>query len=500
MASWRSYLKRIFDPLFWVPFIFIIILKLGIFNYAATRYLLYGYHVSFGDFAIVESFADFTFYYLRFVTLFVQGHLPYTETLMTIEGVQVYIYTPLFLYITTFFNFLPTEYLFPNILILNSGIGANLSFLRIGFAFVFFDIITAATVYIAAKTLSSNRAIPIGAMLLFALNPIALWWGDYMWLSTPIHTFFLVLGFVYMLRGQLRWGAFWVAIATMVKQTAGLLLPVILFLELARGKKRFLTSLVIMLGVGILSSMPYLVLYPGDYLSSVTRGMGAWWLGGELPQNTYPVPLAVLAFYWPEPVRTFVIYTLFYGIPFGAFLAVFWASAWVINQKDTRVFHQQLVTLALLLSLALHTFWARGIYKYYLIALLPFLILFGVIYSEPLIPTPIRLTTLQTRPITTSTYFQRIANRMRLGLNQFRTKALVIINNKATWWMLLVWVASVGIYGLHRLIYPAILFWMFIGILFFAWYTYMFKDWLRQRTQPTSPPEESTSNDLEVKE
>ena len=225
-------LRSLTDPLFWVPFIPIVLLKLAIFHFSSIHFLHLGYHPTFGmHFEVVEAFADFDYYYLNFVEAFVQGNLPYTQALFTVGGVQTYIYTPLFVYILAAFYYVPSELLFPDIRFTALSLGQNLTFLRVGFAFVFFDIATCAMMYVAARTLTRNRAIPVVVMLLYALNPISLWWGNYLWLSTPIHTFFLVLGFYFMIRNELRWAILWMTIAAMVKQTAALLIPVILFLE-----------------------------------------------------------------------------------------------------------------------------------------------------------------------------------------------------------------------------------------------------------------------------
>ena len=381
-----SKLRHLADPLFWVPFVAIVIFKLAIFHYASLSYLLLGQHPTFGiHFEVGEYYSDFTFYYMTFVRLFVQGNLPYTEALYTIDNIQVYIYPPLYLYILTAFYYIPSDLLFPDIVITATTLGRDLDFLRVGFAFIVFDLATCVLMYISARKLTANRAIPVVVMLLYAVNPVSLWWGNYLWLSTPIHTFFLVLGFYFMIRGDLRWAALWITVATMVKQTAAFLLPAILFLEYRQGMKRVLTSLGIMIGVALVLSMPYLLLYPFDYLRAVMSGMGSYPLYDTPPAPTYPVPVSTLAIYWPEPFKFFVITAVSNGIPWAVSLGVFWILAFLIPEQPDRRHREQVVLLALLLSLALHLFWARGIYKYYLIALLPFLILFGAVLRGRLI-------------------------------------------------------------------------------------------------------------------
>lgn len=480
--SWVSeQLKRLADPYFWVPFIPIVIVKLVIFHFAASGYLFYGHQPTFGmDYNAIEPYSDFTYYYMTFVRLFLQGNMPYTDALWVPDGIQVHIYTPVFLYITTGFSFIPSEVLYPDIQSAALALGRDLDFLRVGFSFVVFDLATCVVMYAIARKLTKNRMIPVVVLLVYALNPISIWWGNYLWLSTPIHTFFLTLGFYFMIRGDLRWAAFWVTVATMIKQTAGLLLPVILFLEYGRSTKRAIISFGIMATVFLAFSMPYLVLIPTNYLSAITAGTGPYWFFETLPAYTHPVPVSVLAFYLHEPLKLFFILLVYYGIPFAVFLALFWISAASLNQTSQSIYQKQLVTLALLLSLAMHLFLPRGIYKYYLIALLPFLILFGTILRGPLIPqTP----TTSVPETISQKIFQRIPPQSHGLLHEFAWRAHVVINNVATWWFALVVLASIALFVVDRLLAPAITLTLFLILLIYAGYRYQWKSRQQKRNK-----------------
>jgi len=283
-----------------------------------------------------------------------------------------------------------------------------------------------------------------------------------------------------MLRQDLRWAAFWIAIATMIKQTAVILLPVIFFLELARGTRRALVSLGIMVAVILALSMPYLALYPLDYLGSILRGIGGLMLGDTLPLDSYPISVSILAFYFPQPLRLIVSYLVYYGVPFGASLAVLWATSLAIPQSPRHAYQTRLLTVALLLSLALHTFFPRGIYKYYLLALVPFLILFAVAQRGPLVPAP-PTNLLQTAfrrdpsrrlPLSVQRGFEASAQRWR-----------AIVNTRAPWWLLLVWLASVAIITVHRFDTPAILLALFLLVLVYAIYEFIWKTRTRSPRQ-----------------
>jgi hypothetical protein len=458
-------LRFITNPLFWFPLVLCAAVKLAVYQVSTVQWAVHGYPWYFSmDFAVVEAYSDFSAYYVPFVTRFLQGNLPYTPQLYELGGNQVYIYPPLFLYITTAFYLCPSEVLFPTVQNLHLA-SYELGIARLGFAFVFFDLATCIVIYAAAKEVTRNAALPVVATLVYGLNPIGLWWSDYVWLSTSIHTFFLVLGFYCMLRQDLRWAAFWVTIATMIKQTAVILLPVILFLELARGWRRAVVSLGVMAAVAITLSMPYLVLYPVNYLSSIGRAMTGHLLGDTLPLDTYPIPVSILAFYLPEPLRLIVFYLVYYGVPFGASLAGLWAIALEIRQSPRQAYQARLATVALLLSLALHTFFPRGIYKYYLLALVPFLILFAVTQRGSLVPAP---TTNLLRTAFKRDPLHRLPLWVHDGVVSTGQRLQTIANTRAPWWLLLVGLASMAIFAVHRQGTPAILLALFLIVLVYA--------------------------------
>ncbi|MFX1317925.1 MAG: hypothetical protein ACFE9D_08520 [Promethearchaeota archaeon] len=466
------------DWLFLAFFIPIVVLKLGIFHFAASQYLISGYHPYFNmDFEVVEAYSDFTYYYMNFVRAFVQGNLPYTEALYTVEGTQVYIYPPLFVYILSAFYFFPAEVLFPDIQFTAAVLARDLDFLRVAFAFIIFDLATCVVIYATAKRLTENRVIPLVALLVFALNPVSLWWGNYLWLSTPIHTFFLVLGFYFMIRGNLRWALVIVTVATMVKQTAGLLIPVIWFLEYRRGLQQLLIAIGITAAVGIVLSLPYLVLYPATYIEALTAGLGGYWFYDELPAVTHPIPVSTLAFFWPEPFKAVIFNLVYYEIPFIIALMSLWIISYMISEQPLSTYREQLLLVALLLSLSAHIFLARGIFKFYLIALLPFLILFGAILKGPLIPVQELHCPVQSRA---AKYMASLPPWLLDIIHRFQNLSLGNVNNVTTWWFVLVGLASVSIFAIHRYFTHVILLALFLLLLVYGVSKYGWK-WLKQR-------------------
>ncbi|MFW9935053.1 MAG: hypothetical protein ACFFDU_06055 [Candidatus Thorarchaeota archaeon] len=478
-----DFLKRR-DWLFWLTFIPIVCLKLAIFHFGASQYLFFGRHSSFGmNFGVVESFSDFSYYYMNFVRAFVQGNLPYTEALYMIEGVQTYIYTPLFVYVLGAFYFVPSELLFPDIQMTALLLSRDLNFLRVGFAFIVFDLATCAVMYAAARKLTENQFIPVVVLLLFALNPISLWWGNYLWLSTPIHTFFLVLGFFFIICGKFRWAIVLVTVAAMVKQTGALLIPLIWFLEYRQGMKQLLISVGITAIIGIIFSMPYLILFPTTYFSAITRGMGPYWFYELPPDPTHPVPVSVLAFFWPEPFKSIVLTLVYYAIPWIIAMTFFWFISYYIPKHPPSAYLEPLLLVTLLLSLSAHIFMPRGIYKFYLIALLPFLILFGVIIRGPVVPVQGIRCPIQSRG---ASFMAKFPSWIIEPIHQFRENSLRLVNNLTTWWFVLVGLVSIGIFSVYRYFTHVILLGLFIVLLLYGSYRYVWKRKMSKKNAATS--------------
>jgi len=464
--SWiKQRLRGLVNTYFWSAFIPVIIVKLVLFHFAAGQYLATGAHPLFGwDFAVVEGYSDFTYYYMNFVRQFVQGNLPYTDTLYLVNGMQTYIYPPLFLYILGGFYFLPSEALFPNLILESLMLGRSLDFLRVGFAFIVFDLATCVVIYLTSRQLTSNRFVPVGAMLIFAFNPISLWWGNYLWLSTPIHTFFMVLGFYYLIRQKLLWAVFWITVAAMVKQTAALLLPLVFFMEFRYSLERVFIAVAVAVAVVLLVSLPYIALFPFTYIEALTAGMGSYWFYEALPPVTHPVPLSVLAIGWPEPFKFIAVMLIFQSIPWITFLALFWLSGIFVAEQSGQEYKDQVLLVAFLLSLASHIFFARGLYKFYLIALIPFFVLFGTSLNRPI--------RVHIGDSAGTTRLRRIRHCLWQG-----------INNWSTLWFILVGVVSIGIFFVHRYFTHLILLAVFVPLLTVAGYRYVWLPYRRRKSQ-----------------
>jgi hypothetical protein len=248
----------------------------------------------------------------------------------------------------------------------------------------------------------------------------------------------------------------------MVKQTAALLLPLVLIMEYQHSLERLFTALSVTVVIVLLVSLPYIALFPFTYLEALTAGMGSYWFYEALPPVTNPVPLSVLFFEWPEPFKFIAFLVIFNGIPWIAFLSVFWISGIYIANQSGREYTDQVLLIALLLSLASHIFFARGLYKFYLIAVLPFLVLFGTSLNRPILAHTMESTGPPRR--------HRILQRLWQG-----------INNWATLWFVFVTIVSIGIFFINRYFTHLLLLVVFLPLLGFGIYRYVWQPYRRQK-------------------
>jgi hypothetical protein len=252
---------------------------------------------------------------------------------------------------------------------------------------------------------------------------------------------------------------------------------VIWFLEYRRGLKQLLIAVGITAAVGVLLSMPYLLLYPTTYIQALTAGLGSYWFYDELPAVTHPIPVSMLAFFWSEPFKAIVFNLVYHGIPFFIVLMFMWVISYMISEQPPSAYREQLILVALLLSLGVHIFLSRGIFKFYLGAMLPFLIFFGAILKGPLVPVQRVSCPVQSRG---AKYMVALPPWILDIIHRFQILSMGLVNNITTWWFVLVGLASISIFAVHRYLTHAILLALFLLVLLFALFKHGWK-WQKQR-------------------
>ena len=201
-----------------------------------------------------ESWQDFSLAYAPAVEAFRSGFLPYRDFF--------YPYPPPFLWSLTAFSYLP----------LPSWSSA--------LALVGADALTVVPVYLVARQVVSDRTAKAMSVL-FIFSPLNLYYVDYLWLNPPLTTLFL-MGSVYLLVVK-RHGLSAVALALAIgfKQTALIAFPILVLVLWRSGAKRgeVFRYLALVVSVCFLFSLPYLIASPTLYLDSFFRVPWNYWSG-----------------------------------------------------------------------------------------------------------------------------------------------------------------------------------------------------------------------------
>ncbi len=392
----------------------------------------HGLLLNIGDHLILEHFDDWTWYYEVFVERFLQGYPLYTpQNYEMIPGYQTYIYPPLFLYWILIFSVFPGEFS------LVAGI-------------VFFDIITASCLFIIAYRVTHSTSRAFIAALVYYLNPIALWWTDFLWFGEACYTAMLILGFLFLLEDHFLYASLFMGLAVMTKQVAIVFVPILLILTILKKKETFVYSVVILLGIFLLFSMPYLILMPNDYLYFITSGAGAFLYLNEMPPFNSPVQLFASFWFLPAAFRNVIAIAVYSFVPLVVTLGLVYAGTLYFADLKSENRRYLLVNIGLFTSLGFLTFFPRGIFKWYLVGLIPFFTLAMVC-----IPGEINKRT--------SSW---------IAPKKWSSKVFGVLDLRMNIGIVIFWLVSLALTLTHRWLGPGILFlcliafslyWFFIG-------------------------------------
>ena len=211
-----------------------------------------------------ENWQDFALAYAPAAQAFKGGFLPYRDFF--------YPYPPLFLWALTAFS--PFPYV---------------SWLT-GFPLVAADAATVLPVYLIARQFTSERVSKLVSVL-FILAPTNLYYADYLLLNPPLTTLFLMTSVYLLLRRRYGWSALALALSIGFKQTSVIALPVILLLLWRnKGQKgEALKYLLIVAATCLAFSLPYLIVAPTLYIDSVLRLPLSTFGSPHLPPDYYGV-------------------------------------------------------------------------------------------------------------------------------------------------------------------------------------------------------------------
>jgi Gpi18-like mannosyltransferase len=320
----------------------------------ATGVQTHGLSIGIGDFLVLEHFDDWKWYYEVFVQRFLQGNLLYTPALYEIvPGDQSYVYPPLFLYMLVAFSFLPVEF---NIM---AGI-------------VFIDLVTGTCLFLIALRITHSIPRAVLASLIYYLNPILLWWTDYLWFGDAVYNAFMTLGFLCLIEKRFMLAALFLALSCMIKQLGVIFVPVLFIFAYRDSLSTFLKALLIVVGVAVLLSLPYLVIMPYTYLRDVTSSTAPFMYIDQMPPFNSPVQLFASFWFLPQSIRNGISIAIASYIPLAAFMGLLFSQLlfWTSEEKENWQYH--LVGYSLLLVAGFYTLFPRGIFKWYLVAFATF--------------------------------------------------------------------------------------------------------------------------------
>ncbi|MHA2253150.1 MAG: hypothetical protein ACXAD7_22500 [Candidatus Kariarchaeaceae archaeon] len=323
-----------------------------------------------GDHVESEGYVDYSYYYIDYVNAFVDKDWnPYSGNLEEGDVLNGYVYGPLYIYLIAigkaWFD-LSAE---------NSIIYSNLVF----------DSLSYVMVYLLAKRVTGN-VIAMMIAVIGSFSPIALFYASVRVLNAPQMNFFTLL-FVYLfLKHRDTLSMATLAVATLTKQfPLFLAMPVGFFMVRRYGLLKGTTFILLYFLFLFLFSLPWIILTPVAYYTKLfLPGGGKDAItcphGGEATNlvagtltcdfSTKEPTLLGLTDFWSDFLFIFVNnHTIFLGSLF--LLAWVGFTGYDYMEKNPKLY---LRFFAAYLTLS-HATIARGIYKYYLSFLMPFILL-----------------------------------------------------------------------------------------------------------------------------
>jgi hypothetical protein len=373
-----------------------------VFNRAATEFVanpnwpravwngegsinIFGYTVSYH----LGGWADHDYFYHSWGENLLNGYIPYTEEFNSLvrNGTTynvIYFFPPLYVYMCAL-----GEIIHPDI-----GIGLLISA---------FGFLTSFPVYGITLYLSGNREVGAVSAAMYLFNPIVLYHTAFEWLNPAPFVFFAVLSFYLMMKSRRISGTLAMVTAAFFKQTAFFLaLPLIAVTlkkpprsgemteedkESKNDSKKPLSDrfdfrgfvqivCVVLVFAGALS-LPY-VFDPINYIYYIFQRAGATLLTdlSSPPPLNYPMTPAVVLIVLGAPewliqaVNLLTYYTI--GLILGILPLLAMMLLEVKDDRNPAGYWRRMFHLTLLLMFWVHIFSPRGIYKYYVVALVPF--------------------------------------------------------------------------------------------------------------------------------
>ena len=351
--------------------LFIFILALGIRLIFAHLYRTYiGLPYKLLNFE-TEGFGDFEHFYLVWAENFISMKwYPYSYG-NVIEQLNWYSYTPFFLYTISLFKLLFLPKWSPAIPI------------------VLFDSGCAIMIFKILNGLSSKKSALLGSIV-FSVSAVNIFYIGTYWLNPSPMIFFLLVSFYYLINCRHYTSIFYLVISIMMKQTGLYYVPLFIAFLIRRvnEKRKIIKLLLFFIVIGVLFQIPYIFLTPNDYFSHLFATPNPV-LSTEIqePIDNYPITLPQFLHYGIKIndvisgivnkfISTYFLFTFF----------IILVSTYTISSTSkNKVYNYDMLFLFTINGIVSYILQPKGIYKYYVSTLIPFLIMsvfYGVSYMK----------------------------------------------------------------------------------------------------------------------
>ncbi len=363
----------------------------------------------------IEGYSDYTFYYVHWGYNFLHGTMPYTPDFgyLELEGITnengAHMFPPFTSYLYAFGIWLGNLFGWAN-----WGIG----FLLAGFGFLI-----ALPIYGIAKELSSNRRVGEVAALTYLLNPLVLYHTDFLWFNPAPFVFFFFAGFYMLIKERRMTGTLLIVAAALFKQSAWFLgIPLIVYLLVKRREKpvedldaapstelseiqekadekpkpkplmealtgyfdlrNFAISVIIVLAFIGAVMFPFLIATP-DFFNYWRLALGSFSFDGNFVDPTpYNVPIRVQALLIMAglPEQAELLDTLIVSGGPMVFAVIIIFGLMILKDRyngEEKLYLRRILFMAFMMMLLVNIVGARGVFKYYFVAIVPFFSIFS---------------------------------------------------------------------------------------------------------------------------
>lgn len=327
--------------------------------------------IATGETLYLEGYADFGYYYLDYVDALLDGWNPYSGSRVDGDHLGGYVYGPLYIYSISVGKAWFDLSAYDSVVVSN----------------VVFDSLSYVMVYMIGKKVSGN-VIALIVAIVGSFSPIALFYANIRGLNAPLMNFLALVFVYYFLERKDGRAIFFLAMATMTKQfPLFLALPVGFWMMRRYGILKGIGFILLYIFDILLISVPWILKDPWVYVKKLFLPGGGKDIvscpeGGEATNLVHGGLVEICQTYSGQAIPTesipgfadFIFPLVNYHIIFFGFVFLFgWLAltGYDYFEKDHKLY---LVFFAAFYAIA-HATIARGIYKYYLTMLIPFILL-----------------------------------------------------------------------------------------------------------------------------